>query len=293
MFHDMRVPEKVYAGFDRTEYLVETASHQDPIATPQIHVLENHWIDLPCDKQGSAAAGVTDKTKCKQPMLNGRTAILRHIEYHASRLRKNSAAHCVRTHEEYEFLYVARGKVIVSLMQPGPYENVLYRQEVKAGGLAYYPAWQSHGVVAVDEPQASYVAIRWLGEESEKPIPASNVRFWSGLHEASSRKTKIKPSEVSRSQSMSVNVKTASSQNGDKTVNLDRWGDTLVLVTRGSITFEGKRIETPGTVFVPQSNSTGSSFTAKADSRAVIVVIKPWKAKTENYNHRLVDDPAL
>eukprot|EP00977_Amphora_coffeiformis_P012177 scaffold2997_cov182-Amphora_coffeaeformis.AAC.7 len=274
LFPDMRKPEKVFYKYDRTNHLVRKAI-QHIVNLPQVFSFENDWIDLPCTKEGDSASGIIDMTKCKQPMFEGGTRLLRHMEYHASQLRKNSAAHSLRFHEEFELLYVARGKVILSLAQTAPHDSVLYRKEVTAGGLAFYPAWQAHGVTAVEEPQAAYIAIRWIGKASEELVPASSVKLWEDLD--SGHIGHIKPTEVSELQNLSVVVQTVGNEKALSTLSINAGEDTLVLATRGSIGFQGKEIKSPGTVFIPSTDepSTADIVEVFSGGRALVVRIRP------------------
>ena len=61
----------------------------------------------------------------------------------------------MREHEEIELLYVLRGTVMVTLKQHTPHEKVLYRRLLDGGDLAYYPGWQPHSIVSVEQPQAT------------------------------------------------------------------------------------------------------------------------------------------
>ena len=274
-FPNMPKPEKVYYKNDRTKYLVKIGV-QNIVNLPQVFSFENDWIDLPCTKQGNSASGLIDTTKCKQPMFEGGTKFLRHMEYHASQLRKNSAAHSLRYHEEYELLYVARGKVVVSLAQTAPHEKILYRKEVSAGGLAFYPAWQAHGVTAIEEPEAAYIAIRWLGKASEEPVPASHVKLWEDLDKVNVGR--IKPVEVSTLQSLSVIIETVGKKRSNSSLKMISGEDTMILTTNGSVQFQGKEIKSPGTVFVPSTditNSTAVVVEVPPGSRALVVRIRP------------------
>ena len=127
------------------------------------------WAQSACEAKAGVdpRAGLVDRTKCKRSPVNGHTTALHILEYHASKLRRNQAAHEMRTHEERELLYVMHGTVLITLRQRPPYTRVLYRRLLRPGDLAYYPGSLPHSPVAVgDADHATYLALRYLGTPS-------------------------------------------------------------------------------------------------------------------------------
>lgn len=62
---------------------------------------------------------------------------------------------------------------------------------MSAGDLAYYPSNQSHGLVTISDPQAVYVALRFLS--SSGPSSRATCHFWSHLDRY---KTEPPPSNI-------------------------------------------------------------------------------------------------
>ena len=271
MFEDMRLPQQVYAPFDRTDRLVAKGLKAHEVVQPEIFNFPDGWIDGNCNQESQGAKKLYSQTKCQMHMLEGRTKVLRHIEYHATQLPKNSVAHGLRYHEEYEFLYMVRGKAVVSIGQPGPFESLVHRREVTAGEFLFYPAWQRHGSAAVDDPQATYIAIRWLGRQTESPVAPSKIADFKGTDEF---RLKIRErTELSKHQNMSVQVQTVGERRTKRTVPLDRSeSDILILMTRGSASLDGQEIISPGTAFVPKSDIGGGNVTLALNRDSIAIV---------------------
>lgn len=271
---DLRIPQRLYAMFDRTQDLQRITSDEDPMTDPEVFELKDEWANAPCTKHGKPAA------KCKLAMMDNdsRTQQLRHVEYHVTKLRANVSSHSFRTHEDYELLYLVSGKGVISLTQPGEHEHAVYRKEMLPGELAFYPAWQPHGIASLDEPIV-YFAIRWMALTGEKPHKSSYNIWWEGLDAPESES--ISEYDLAPSQSLNVTIHTVTS---GKTRIDSESSDTLILVTRGSIIFGETTIQSPGTLFLPKTSATNDVDVAK-DSRMVVVQMKP-KGKNWDANVR-------
>ncbi|EOD40552.1 hypothetical protein EMIHUDRAFT_454228 [Emiliania huxleyi CCMP1516] len=112
MFPDEPEPAVVDATFDRTpkrkrDCAAATFAPETPLKSLAHDLNAGGWVDKLCKlKSGvDARAGIVDKSKCKTHQLTGHSAGAPIMEYHTSKLRKNFAAHEMRTHEEIELVY--------------------------------------------------------------------------------------------------------------------------------------------------------------------------------------------
>lgn len=139
MFPDEPEPAVVDATFDRTpkrkrDCAAATFAPETPLKSLAHDLNAGGWVDKLCKlKSGvDAGAGIVDKSKCKTHQLTGHSAGAPIMEYHTSKLRKNFAAHEMRTHEEIELVYVLRGSILISLKQRGEHTKTLYRRTLDA-----------------------------------------------------------------------------------------------------------------------------------------------------------------
>jgi len=263
-------PRVVDAKFDSTPVRTKEAAAWDMAAVPRLggrfahSINASGWVDELCfvNPGVDPKAGVVDKSKCKHAQLKGNTALLRILEYHTSKLRRNLAAHEMREHEELELVYLLRGTLLITLKQPSSkHSRVLYRRLLDEGDLAYYPGWQAHGLMAVERPQAVYLAIRYLGRRHGAPrgLTADKPRFWRDLHRrgAPSHSLGRGKGSLRLSKSIFTTVSDASNLSTRPDLALGRNKsnfDTLLLLTRGSVQYsDGAHLDAPATLFLPSN----------------------------------------
>lgn len=162
----------------------------------------------------------------------------------------------MRTHEEMELLYVVRGKIVITLLQQGDLSRVLYRREVNAGGLAFFPAWQPHTLVTVDEPLSVYIAIHFLGHAPEPQVPASRCRFWSGLKSNG----RIQPTELSSS-GLELTLSTLAPHEVASWSRADQ--DSLMIILDGALVNAktGRPLTSPSAIFFPRFSTVAFNGT--------------------------------
>ena len=241
------------------------------------HNLSAEWAAAECAAASGVdpARGLVDRTKCKKKGPNGRTAQLRIVEYHASKLRRNNAAHELREHEEVELLYMLHGRVIVTLRQGHPHERVLYRRLLRPGDVAYYPGWQSHSLLAVEDDHATYLATRYLGRWGVPKGAAEPPRFWSiegrdatpvTMHDSASVWT---DASVTRG-TASLGVRRTDDPAGGRIADANG-SDLLLLLTSGAARVGDAHLLAPATLLLPAGSWSQGDAIAAADATATML----------------------
>ena len=276
---DETEPVVVDAPFDATKVRVRGARKSDLQSASvgqRAHNLSAAWAAATCAAESGVdpRAGLVDLTKCKKKGPNGHTAQLRIIEYHTSKLRRNNAAHELREHEEVELLYMLHGHVIVTLRQGHPHERVLYRRLLRAGDVAYYPGWQSHSLLAVEDDHAPYLATRYLGSADVPKGAAEPPQFWSTrdamrvwMHDSTSVWT---DASLTRG-AAPLGVRRVDDPAGGRVADRTSSSDLLLVLTSGAARIGDAHLLAPATLLLPAGSWPQGDAIKAADATTTVL----------------------